>query len=330
MNITDESNHIGLVVKSNELINAMVKMSLQGQRFLAYVVSLLDRDAKWERGEPVELEVPVLEFAGMFNIPEASAYRDVKALADILQSKIIKLPPGSTLSGDCVDINIISKKRYRPKEGRLWIRLDEDLVPHLLGLREQFTSYRLKDIYQFNSSHTWRVYELLKQYKSIGQRRFDIDELRTKLGLDGLYYKVNNLIQCVVKVAVEEINRTSDIMAQYSTIKTKRKVTGVLFIIRDNATTKTPKERVRALAEKLSTDTEPTELETVLTSQYKVSAKQAKQLSQLAGSRTNDILEALPRIRLRYEKLEGKRTSLGGYVFKAVKSELTRESWLPV
>ena len=325
------NEHAGLVVKSNSLINALVRMSLQGNRFLAFAISLLDRGTPTTPGEAVELEIPVAEFATMFDIPRTVVYREVKELVRQLQKKIIQLRPDETISGDDVEVGVISKQRYREHEGRVWIRFDEDIVPHLLGLREQFTTYRLKDVYQFKSAHTWRVYELLKQYKNIGQREFDTEELKRKLGLSGLYDKTNNLIQRVIKPSTEEINSSSDIAVQFSTVKSKRKVVGVLFIIRDNPHTKTPREKVRAIAEGLDTPTTPGELEHALVNEYRVSQKQARQLARLAGGNEKKVLAKLPRIRARYDKLKDQKASLGGYVFKALKDELaTKQGELPI
>lgn len=321
-----------LVTKSNALINATFDLSLRANRFLAFAISLLDQRDEIGPGQSVEIEIPVLEFARVFEIESSgNIYREIEILADQLQRKIITLQPHQTLKGSRAKFGIVKRADYFDGQGRILLEFDRDLVPHLLGLKEQFTSYRLKDVYRFGSVHTWRLYELLRQYKGIGRREFDVDELKAKIGLAGLYARVGNLKARVIDPAIREINETSDIMCEYEQGKRGRRIAGFLFIIRDNPHTKTPREKVRAIAEGLDTDSAPGELEHALVHEYRVSQKQARQLARLAGGNEKKILAKLPRIRDRYDKLKDQKTSLGGYVFKALKDELsTKQGDLPI
>ncbi len=325
-----------LVVKSNALINATFDLSLQGNRFLAFAISLLDRTQELEIGKPVELEIPVMEFAKAFDVDPKNAYREIEALADQFQRKIITLQPDQTLDGSRVKVGLISKQKYHDGEGRVWIRFDEDLVPHLLGLKEQFTQYRIKDVYQFSKASSWRVYELLKQFKNLGQREIEVEEFKRKVGVPDLYPRIGDLKKRVIDPAIVEINGTSDLMIQYAQKKRGRRVVGFLFLIRDNESTKTPQERIRAVAKKLDTGADSaSDLAKLLREEYRVSSAQARQIANIAAStgREHEIINKLPRIRDRFDKLpkESRKTSLGGYVFKALKDELTpKQAKLPL
>ncbi len=322
-----------LVTKSNALINATFDLSLRANRFLAFAISLLDRHQAVSAGQSVEIEIPVLEFARAFEV-EASGniYRELEALADQLQRKIITLQPHQTLRGSRAKFGIVKRADYFDGEGRILLEFDKDLVPHLLGLKEQFTSYRLKDVYRFGSVHAWRLYELLRQYKALGKREFDVDELKAKIGLAGLYERVGNLKVRVIDPAMREINETSDIMCEYEQRKRGRKVTGFLFLIRDNQRTKSPREQIRAIAQKLDdgADKAP-DLAKLLREEYRVSAVQARQLAKLAVNHESYVRARLPKLRDRYDKLIDKKVTLGGYVFKALKDELTsKQGSLPL
>jgi plasmid replication initiation protein len=322
-----ENSNSSLVVKSNALINAMFDLSLQGNRFLAFAISLLDRSQTPEIGKAVELEIPVMEFAETFNLDKKSAYREIEILADQMQRKIITLQPDQSLTGRRVKVGIITKQEYLDGEGRVWLRFDEDLVPHLLGLKAQFTKYRIKDVYQFKSSHSWRLYELLKQYKQIGKREFEVDELKRKMYIDDKYTLISNLKKWVINPAVEDINKTSDIIVDYSQKKRGRKIVGFIFIIRDNESTKTKEEKIRSAMDKMGNgpDLAP-ELLYILQNEYKVSEKQAKQLADLGSCDELKVKSLLPKLRERWEKLEEKKVSLGGYVFKALRDELLKNN----
>jgi len=315
-----------LVVKSNALVNAMLDLTLQGNRFLAFAISLIDRTHVVE-GKPVELEIPVLEFAETFQIAPNYAYGEIEALADQFQRKIITLQPHETLDGSRVKVGLVSKQKYLDSEGRVLLRFDEDLVPHLLGLQGEYTKYRIQDVYQFSRASTWRVYELLRQFKKIGKREIELEDLRWKLGLADKYERPIDLNRRVIAPAVEEINATSDLLVQYEQKKRGRRITALIFHIRDNPNTKTPQEKVRAVAEKLDSgaDNAP-DFARLLREGYRVSPKQARELANLAATHeaVERLTKLLPKIKIRYEKLpkEGRKTSLGGYVFRALHFEL--------
>ncbi len=319
-----------LVVKSNALVEAMTDMGLQEMRFLAFAASQLPRDLPPEMVGPYDMEIDVQTLARTFEIEEKSAYREIKALADRLMRKIIQFDDDD---GCEVAVGLISRRKYHRGEGRLWFRFDEAILPHLMGLTERFTAYRIKDVYQFSRPATWRVYELLKQFKEIGKREIDVEDLRWKLGLVGKYAVVGNLKARVIDPAIEEINGTSDLLVGYDQKKRGRRVTGFIFVIRDNLSTKTPREKIRAVAEKLDTGKSfCPDLEAELRDVYGVSAKQARQLANLAKGRESEVTARLPRITARYDGLETKKTSLGGYVFRAVKAELAtpKQGTLPL
>lgn len=328
----EDPNRSALVVKSNALVSAMVDLSLMANRFLAFSISRLPRDLTPEPGKPVELEIPVLEFAEAFEIPPTNIYREIEELADKLQRKLITLQADQTLNGRRVKVGLITKQEYHDGEGRVWVRFDEDLVPHLVGLREQFTQYLIKDVYQFGSAHTWRVYELLKQFKEAGKREIEIEDFKRMTATIGKYPRPTDLKARVIDPAVEEINATSDIQVQYEQKKRGRRITGFTFIIRDNPKTKAPQERIRAAAESLDNgqDLSPS-LAKTLAEEYQVSQKQARQLANLSIGQEERILAKLPKIKARFEKLKDKKTNLGGYIFNALKDELTpKQGALPI
>ena len=320
----------GLVKKSNKLINAMFDLTLQCNRLLAYAISKFPPDLVPTPGVPVIIEIVVLEFARMFGLDEDGAYREVEATADLLENKRIQLDPSETLNGRRVKTRLIVKQEYDDGKGRTWLRFDEDIVPHLLDLRSDFTQYKIKDVYQFNTASAWRVYELLKEAKGKGhaQRDFEVEELKFKLGLSGLYARVGNLKQRVLDPAVAEINKHSDIEVQYEQRKRGRCITGFTFLIFDNLKNKTVQERIRAQAEQLDTghDHAP-ELSKLLRETYHVRTKQARQIANLAAGqgRIEDVIDRLPGIQARFDALEDSKrtTGLGGYVFRALHRELT-------
>ena len=68
------------------------------------------------------------------------------------------------------------------------------------------------------------------------------------------------------------------------------------------------------------------EFSKLLREEYRVSPKQAKQLANVVyhHERENEAKELLPKIRERFEKIDKPKTTLGGYVFRTLKDELTQ------
>lgn len=321
---------LALVTKSNALVEAMTGMGLLELRFLAYIASRLPRDLIPQKGVPYEAEIDVKSFIAAFDMNEKSSYREIKAVADRMRETTIEFQDAD---GREIGTGIITKRKYHHGEGRLWFCIDDDLLPHLIDLSSEFTSYRIKDVYQFTSANTWRIYELLKQYRVSGKRDIDTEDLRWMLGLGGKYPRSIDLRRYVIDTAVAEINATSDILADYVQKKRGRRVVGFSFTIRDNPSTKTPREQIRAVAESLDGGkSHCPDLEAELRDVYGVSAKQARQLANLAKGRESEVKARLPRIKARYDALEAKKTSVGGYVFRALKAELAtpKQGTLPL
>ena len=326
----EENNRNEVVRKSNTLVNAMFDLSLQGQRFLAFSISKLDQFTPVQPGQPVEMEIDVPAFAEAFEIAPNYAYGLIETLADQLQKKIIQL---ETTPGTRVKVGLITKQKYQDGQGRVWIRFDEDLVPHLLGLKEKYTPYRIRDVYQFQRASTWRVYELLKQFKKIGKREFDLEEFKLKVGVAGAYARIGNLKQRVIDPAVEEINATSDIEVQWSTVKRGRAVAKLRFYIKSNESTVTERERKRELVTRLMDSKAPLKnpgWAEMLTTQFGVGKTQAAQMARMWEGREDEGTKILARIKTTWSNGTLKvRKSLGGYTFSTLKKEGSKGAVLP-
>ena len=93
----------------------------------------------------------------------------------------------------------------------------------------------------FKSEYSFRVYELLKQYETVGSRVLLIEELKEFLDTDQKSYeKYNRFKEKVLLKALQEINKHSDITVKMQEIKKGRKVEAVEFEILKNNNYITP------------------------------------------------------------------------------------------
>ncbi|WP_261780676.1 replication initiation protein, partial [Clostridium botulinum] len=132
------------------------------------------------------------------------------------------------------------------------LKINKDLKPFYLSL-DWYTKYQFKNIMQFKSTYSFRMYELLKQYEKIGYRIITINEIRSMLDIKkNKYPKYANLKQKVIKVSINEINTNTDLFIDYEEVKESRKITSIKFYIKSKVQDKVRNEIVVSLEDKES------------------------------------------------------------------------------
>ena len=307
-----------LVVKANALLPFLAKLSLNELRLLAFCISTVDRDS--DSFTPITAKATSL--ADVFSVDSDLIYGLIKELSIKINSKPLEI-----LEGNSRIIRFwFTEIAYNQTEGTFTFEFSDKLRPYLLQLRSNFTSYRIRDVYQFTSASTWHVYELLRQHKNMSKFEIDIDRFKAFIGVAASYSKFGNFKYKVVDPSIDEINKVSDIKVQYEVIKRGVKAVGFRFHIRDNDGKHTLIDRAKRHLLRNTPNALP-EFAKLLRDDYSVSSTNAKRLANLvAGTKTeNKVRDALPRIRQRWEGLEGKRRPLGAYVFGAIRDEVSQE-----
>lgn len=125
---------------------------------------------------------------------------------------------------------------YKWGEGDIVARLSNGIRPFLLELKEQYTVVRLEYALLLQSDYAYRLYDLLKQYESIGQRVLRLDFIKEIFDVSGKYKNFKDFRIRVLEQAQEEIKLRTDISFDYFPITEKgRKVVAVLFKIKHEA-----------------------------------------------------------------------------------------------
>ena len=211
------------VVKANELIQkSRFNLTLQQQKIVLYLISQIERNDK----EFKLYSFSIQQFCKVCGINYTSGknYNDLKeAIKEIAQKVLwIKLPNGKETT-----VRWIEKAYIDRNTGTIEIRLDEDMKPYLLQLRDNFTQYELVWTLQFNSKYSIRLYELIKSihYHDLYpyERTYDIDELKRLLDAE-TYKTYQHFKDRALQVAVDEINSTSDKLVSFVPIKDGRAV----------------------------------------------------------------------------------------------------------
>ena len=220
------------VVKANSLIEASYRLTLDEMRLLALTVGTLDPKSNQQI-----FEFSVSEFVNQF--PEMNAemaYSQIKKAIERIAERWVITEDEKLVT----KFRWVSSQTYFKKEGRFKIALTNEIMPYLTQLKGQFTQYQIEHISGFTSVHSIRIYELLTQYKTLGERYISLEDFKKWLQLEDKYNRYNNLKQWVIDPSITEINEKSNLFIEYEPIKQGRKITGIEFRIKFKKSKLTP------------------------------------------------------------------------------------------
>ena len=218
------------VVKSNDLIQkSRFDLSLQEQKIILYLISQIT-----PQDEEFKLyEFSITDFCKICGIDHTSGgnYADLKRAVKEISDKSIWInidEDQETL------IRWIEKPYLNKRSGTIKIRLDEDMKPYLLQLKQNFTSYELIFTLRFRSKYSTRLFELVSSihYRTLEEysREYTINELRRLMGAEN-YKTWQSFKERALIPAVNEINQYSDKNLTYEIIKRGRAVSGVRLTV---------------------------------------------------------------------------------------------------
>lgn len=124
--------------------------------------------------------------------------------------------------------------QYLKGEARVEITFSDAIMPYLTQLKGQFTRVVVKNVSSLSSTYSIRIYELLQQFRSTGDRTIALDDFRSMLDLDDKYADFKILNRDLIKPAIAELNEKSDLTVAVETVKKGRKVTALRFRFKDD------------------------------------------------------------------------------------------------
>ncbi|KWT85465.1 replication initiation protein [Candidatus Magnetominusculus xianensis] len=211
-----------LVVKSNELIEAHYRLSLNEQKIILCMISKIKPDDK----DFTPIRISVEELTAMLDV-SGKYHAEIRKLANSLRHRDLHIH--NPQEEFYLDTSWLSASKYYYGKGYLELEFSAMLKPYLLELRERFTAYQLQNVIRLNSLYSIRLYELLKQYGKIGKREFEVIELRKILGIADNEYKLyNDFKRNVILTAQTELSAKTDLQFTFDEKKTGRAVTGLI------------------------------------------------------------------------------------------------------
>ena len=237
-----------IVVKSNKLITAIQNLTLAETRLIQLAIV----DAR-ESGRGLHIDKPLridaLRYAEAFGTTRQNAYMRLREAEDTLFNRRFTFI--DIKDGRPVKSRWVQQVKYFDDIGAIEIIFTHAVVSEITridGFEQFFTSYLLEQTAELNSVYSIRLYELLIQWRSIGKTPvFEINQFREQLGLGvNEYPRMNNFKARVLDLAVNEINKHTDILVGYEQVKAGRVISGFTFTLmqkKQPKTDATPKQK---------------------------------------------------------------------------------------
>ena len=197
------------VVAANDLMKGKQKMTLREAQLLYLAISNVvkyDKDFK-------TYTTTVKELSTFMEIDENSLYRDLKSICIKLCSRtvIIQVKGKNARKDKWKVFHWVDSADY--DEGKLTLRLSEDIKPYLLELNGCFSSTRLYVLLSFESYYAVRLYQYLWAERNQSSREqkeewvFTIEQLRDLFQIEkGKYKQPRDLLKSTIIPALKELD----------------------------------------------------------------------------------------------------------------------------
>ncbi len=214
-----------LVVKSNDLIQkSRFDLSILEQKIVLNLIQLIKpTDTAFET-----YKFSVQDFCKLCNIDYKNGgnYAMIKDTIKGLRDKSFWVKQGKKQ----ILCSWINKARIEENSGIIEIRLDDDLLPYLIELKNNYTMYSLINVLGMQSKYSPRIYELAKSNEYKKAFIIELQELKEMINAEH-YTNYSDFKRKVLDIALKEINTVTDINLTYEPIKEGRKVTKIEFSI---------------------------------------------------------------------------------------------------
>ena len=231
------------VYKSNALVEASYRLTPAEQRIMLACIGQVRRDTSIT--DEVLYSITAADIAALTGSSSKTTYEELEKAALRLKRRevwIKEYPNGEGSRPEVLITGWVQSIRYKKTEGRVELRFTKDMLPYLTQLTEQFTRYALADVAKMTSAHGIRLYELLCQWRGVGEREVSIEWLREAFQLGDKYPAIKDFKRWVIQPAVEQINEHSPLWVKWDQRKTGRRVSHFVFTFGEKAREKPQKK----------------------------------------------------------------------------------------
>ncbi|PWK27619.1 replication initiator protein [Arcicella aurantiaca] len=232
--IKKDTDVVKLIRKANRLVEGKYRFDIWEMRVFTKMLMKIHRDDEDFKVYRIYLHEVIQDFELQ---EDGHSYKFLKQGAERLGRREIRVlmdtPDGKMELFTHIATGV--KSFVEEKTAKyLDISFHPDMKPYLLQLQSQFLMYDVRNILKLQSSFSIRIYELLKQYETIGKRTLKVQELKEMLDVVDKYPLYGNFKQRVIVKAQEDLEKFTDIKFTFDEVKSGRAVTGLVFWIIPN------------------------------------------------------------------------------------------------
>jgi len=212
-----------VVAMKNNVVSTIANLNVTQSRLFQYILAHYDsRD-----GKNYTYETTVKELKEFFGVDYQATWTVVKAAMKQLGSMPLEWHEGNAQHFD----NWFTGVTYFAGSGKMQFRINKDAEPFFLKLKSFFTCYRIGATKKFTRAASFKLYLNLHQWANMTKWDVDLDELKFRLGVVEKYTAYKDFRKRILDPAVDEVNRYSDLVVEYTPRKKKKWVVGHFFKI---------------------------------------------------------------------------------------------------
>jgi plasmid replication initiation protein len=241
------SRELSVTIK-NELVRRIQRMKVSEKRLLALAIAKCNPKAKILKDRAMRpnpstgeapgwiIRVTAKEFAEAYpNIEVKHAYSELKEAAENLFECKVEWDEEFIDRGKKTikhrAVRWIYEKIDTTTAGWVDIKFSPSIAPYLLGIESEFTKYKLRHAADLRSMYSWRLLEIMAQYRDTGLVTITYDAFCVAMAApDSCVRDSGQLRRRVIEPAVKELQEKNGVAIEWEAVKPAgRKVTGYRF-----------------------------------------------------------------------------------------------------
>lgn len=182
--------------------------------------------------------ITIKELSELLGVPSSNIYRDIDSITDdIIKNPVYVREEKAGRIVGFIKIPWVTRCEYISDIG-IALKLNEELKPFLIKLRQHYTQYTLQEVLSMKSVYAIRIFELLQSKimsrflsKEGISVKISVQEIRECCDCEEKYPAFGNFKAKVIDHAIKEINRVTMYSIDYTYIKSGRNVVKIEFLI---------------------------------------------------------------------------------------------------
>lgn len=236
--MNDSVKGTDLIVKGNALVEASHKLNEVEQRLI--LLAIIKARAVGDTVEQLmnkELEIHASDYMQAFNVDRTTAYRTLKAAVIGLYGAEWGYRYVNNKGNLVVRYERFTQSaEYVENEATVKFMFSYAIIPYLVELEKRFTTYELEQVANLKSKYSMRLYEMLMQFRSTKNLKISLSDLRFRFGLlETEYETMSNFKKYVLDLAVDQINKNTNLKVKYTQKKRGRIIESFEFTFTEKA-----------------------------------------------------------------------------------------------